>query len=226
MLCPKPASHRLQPESRSEQPPAQKTTCRERTRKQRWLPRQRDHEIWKYFPLNINSTKRKWKRLFLIHRPYEKKWKIRVGQYDERGQQGNGTNYWGAEIPLSGTSKSSLHKHPLGTQKNTVADPALNGIIDQLTLRTCQSRSDFFMFHHYLFYYHVYQVQPLSHTRSWGRINTWEKFHKRHKNVTRDNSRIEGRNIQGNSKTALSSPAAWKEITKDICNRYSKVRVA
>lgn len=29
-------------------------------------------------------------------------------------------------------------------QKNTVADPALNGIREQLTVHTCQSRSDFF----------------------------------------------------------------------------------
>lgn len=45
-------------------------------------------------------------------------------------------------------------------QKNTVADPALNGIREQLTVHTCQSRSDFFpcSITICLFYYHVYQV--------------------------------------------------------------------
>jgi len=30
-----------------------------------------------------------------------------VRRYDEQGQQGNGRNYWGAEMPLSGTSRAA-----------------------------------------------------------------------------------------------------------------------
>lgn len=112
-------------------------------------------KICKCFQLSINNTKRKY--LFPIHCPYEKKWKIQSDDMMSKDskvmEEIIGEQKCHYQVPQEQPPQTPA-------QKNTVADPALNGIREQLTVHTCQSRSDFFpcSITICLFYYHVYQV--------------------------------------------------------------------